>query len=141
MSAPVRSYRDLVVWQKAMDLVDRVEGIVARLTSFQRWWLGLQMLRAALSIASNIAEGHDDEHTRVYLRRLADAKGSTRETETQLLVLKRRQSINALGAELDSALQLTDEIGRMLRSLSARVRSSLPRSKVNRPARLRRRST
>src|SRR5437764_15463784 len=113
-----------------MDLVDEVEDIVARLTSFQRWWIGLQMLRAALSIASNIAEGHDDEHTRVYLRRLADAKGSTRETETQLLVLKRRQPRNGLGSEIDSALQLTDEIGRMLRTLSSRLRSSLPRSKL-----------
>jgi four helix bundle protein len=138
MSGAIRSYRDLVVWQKAMDLIDQVDCIVARLAVYQRWWIGQQMLRAALSIASNIAEGHDDEHTRVYLRRLADAKGSTRETETQLLVLKRRQSLSGLGAEIDSALELTSEVGRMLRSLSARVRSSLPRAKAKS---LRRRKT
>jgi four helix bundle protein len=134
MSGPVRSYRDLLVWQKAMDLVDQVDRIIARLPAYERWWIGQQMLRAALSIVSNIAEGHDDEHTMVYLRRLADAKGSTRETETQLLVLKRRQSRNGQGPEIDSALNLTAEIGRMLRSLSARVRSTLPRGETRRPA-------
>ena len=122
MPKPIQSYRDLVVWQKAMQLVDEVERLVELLTPFQRWWLGMQVLRAALSVASNIAEGHDAEYTQLYLRRLADARGSTRECETQVLAIGRRKNVQA--HETDLALDLTDEIGRMLRSLSAKLRAS-----------------
>jgi four helix bundle protein len=132
MSESLRSYRDLVVWQKAMCLVDEIDRIVELLMPFQRWWLGIEMLRTALSIASNIAEGHDADHLGLYLRRLADAKGSTRELETQVLVARRRKNVGA--HETDVALGLTDEIGRMLRSLGRRLQaSSKPRKRLQNP--------
>ena len=121
MAELIRSFQDLVVWQRSMDLIDDVERIVELLTPHQRWWLGTQMLRAALSIASNIAEGHDAEYPMLYLRRLSDARGSTRELHTQLLVTRRRK--NVAPKETEIALRYTDEIGRMLRSLSNRIRA------------------
>jgi four helix bundle protein len=93
-----------------------------RLTPLQRFWIGGQIYRAALSISSNIAEGHDHDYSAVYLRRLADAKGSTREVESQLLVIQRRKHIGA--NETKTALAMVDEIGRILRSLTSRVRRS-----------------
>jgi four helix bundle protein len=117
-----KSYRDLLVWQKAIELIDEIDRIFERLTPFQRFWIGGQIYRAAISISSNIAEGYDHDYSAIYLRRLADAKGSTRETESQLLVIQRRKNMGP--NETKTALAMVDEIGRMLRSLSARVRES-----------------
>jgi four helix bundle protein len=121
MAKRIRSFQDLVVWQRSMELIDEVERIVDLLTPQQRAWLGTQMLRAALSIASNIAEGHDAEYTMLYLRRLSDARGSTREVHTQLLVSRRRKNVPP--TETETALRYADEIGRMLRALSKQVRA------------------
>jgi four helix bundle protein len=112
----------LIVWQKAMDLIDVVDEIVMGFSAYQRFWLGGQMHRAALSIASNIAEGHGSDYNRLYLRRLSDAKGSTTELETQLLVVERRRFTSE--EKTDCALDLCDQVGRMLRSLSKKVRTS-----------------
>ncbi len=68
------------------------------------------------------AEGHDSDYTRVYLRNLSDAKGSAREVESDILVIRRRKYLPQ--SETDVALSLIDEIGRMLRSLSYEVRAS-----------------
>ena len=105
-----------------MQLIEEIDRIVEHLTPYQRWWIGIQIHRAALSIASNIAEGHDHDYRTVYLRHLADAKGSTREVETQLLVISRQK--NVVATETEVALGLVDEIGRMLRSLTWKVRAS-----------------
>jgi len=118
----INSYRDLVVWQRAMDLIDVVDDIVLGFTSYQRFWLGGQMNRAALSIACNIAEGHGSDYRRVYLRQLSDAKGSCTEVETQTLVTARRRY--APQEQTNRSLELCDEVGRMLRSLSRNVRNA-----------------
>jgi four helix bundle protein len=117
-----KSYRGLIVWQKAVELIDEIDRIVESLTPLQRCWIGAQIYRAALSISSNIAEGHDHDYSAVYLRRLADAKGSTREVESQLLIIQRRKNVDPTA--MTTALAMTDEIGRMLRTLSWRVRAS-----------------
>jgi four helix bundle protein len=83
--------------------------------------IGMQLHRAALSIVSNIAEGHDADYLRVYLRSLSDANGSTREAEAQILVIRRRKYVPE--NETNTALELVDEIGRMLRALSMQLRA------------------
>lgn len=123
MTKPIiQSYRDLIVWQKSMDLIDLVDDLVMGFTPYQRFWLGGQMHRAALSIACNIAEGHGSDYRRVYLRQLSDAKGSRIEVETQALVAARRRFAPAL--QTDNCLELCAEVGRMLRTLSRNVRSA-----------------
>jgi four helix bundle protein len=130
MALAIKSYRDLLVWQKGMDLVDVIDEIVTGFGSYQRFWLGSQMLRAALSIPSNIAEGHGSDYRSVYAHRLSDAKGSTTELETQVLVAVRR----GYGKEPyhTHALELCDEVGRMLRSLNRSVRAGIKPSGIHR---------
>jgi four helix bundle protein len=118
----VKIYRDLIVWQKSMDLIDVVDDIVFCFTPYQKFWLGGQMHRAALSIACNIAEGHGSDYRGVYLRQLSDAKASCTELETQTLVTARRRFTPE--AQTNRSLALCDEVGRMLRSLSRNVRKA-----------------
>ena len=127
MSKTIRSYRDLLVWQKGMELIDEVDSIIEELDSFRKWSIGMQMYRAAVSIVLNIAEGHDHDYSGVYLRNLSDARGSTREVECAMLVIRRRKYLP--DAKLLTAFKLLDEIGPMLRSLRQRIRVSAARSR------------
>jgi four helix bundle protein len=119
----IRSYRDLIVWQKAMRLVAGVYELARKLPKSRDHGLGGQMRRAALSVASNIAEGHGREHLRDYLRHLSIAKGSLSELETQLLTARAVASISA--REVEPLLAICDEIGRMLTVLSRTLKRKL----------------
>jgi len=123
MTKPIiKSYRDLIVWQKSMDLIDVVDDIVVGFTPYQRFWVGGQMHRAAFSISCNIAEGHGSDYRGVYLRQLSDAKASCTELETQTLVTMRRRF--APEPQTNRSLELCDEVGRMLYSLGRKVRNA-----------------
>jgi four helix bundle protein len=92
--------------------------------------LGSQMRRAALSVASNIAEGHGRDHLRDYLRHLSIAKGSLAELETQLLTARTVTGLPP--AEIDQLLALCDEISRMLNVLSRKLELKLPAERPSR---------
>ena len=115
----IRSFRDLIVWQKAMDLACEVPDIARQLPRFEAFSLGNQILRSVISVPSNIAEGHGRRSRGEYLRFIAIANGSLRELETLLLLAARRR----LGdpARLDRALSLVSEVGRMLTVLHQRL--------------------
>jgi len=72
----VRSYRDLVVWQRAMDLVESGYRLTGRFPREELYGLTSQLRRALVSVASNIAEGHNSLSTAVYLRHVSVALGS-----------------------------------------------------------------
>jgi len=113
--AAVRSYRDLVVWQKAMALVSAVYEVTSRFPDCERFGLTLQIQRAAVSIPSNIAEGQGRLAGKEFRRFLGVARGSLKELETQLLI-----SVNlsyASKGDVDACLGLADEVGRMLNGL------------------------
>ena len=80
----IKSHRDLLVWQKAMDMTVQVYAICKMLPKEETYGLISQMTRAAASVAANIAEGHARGSTREYTHFLAIAKGSLMETETFL---------------------------------------------------------
>ena len=80
----IQSYRDLVVWQKAMSLAKDVEELAARLAAQHRYELASQMRRASYSIPSNIAEGSARKGTRDYRKFLDTAWGSLAEAQTAL---------------------------------------------------------
>jgi four helix bundle protein len=82
----IRSYKDLLVWQKAMTLVKEVYLLTAKFPADERFGLTAQMRRAAVSVPSNIAEGHARQGSKEYLQFLSHAGGSLAELETQTLL-------------------------------------------------------
>lgn len=116
---PIKSYKDLIVWQKAVDLVDVVYKIVFFLPKQEQYILVSQMLRAAISIASNIAEGHRRNHKAEYIQFLSIALASAAELETQLIITKRQYpQINYEKAEI-----LVEEVQKMLYVLIFKIKN------------------
>ena len=79
----VQSFQDLIIWQKAMDLVIEVYNLVKELPKEEQYALSDQMRRAAVSIPSNIAEGQSRNSTKEFIQFLSVAKGSNAELQTQ----------------------------------------------------------
>ena len=79
----VQSFQDLIVWQKATDLVIEVYNLVKELPKEEQYALSDQMRRAAVSIPSNIAEGQSRNSTKEFIQFLSVAKGSNAELQTQ----------------------------------------------------------
>lgn len=115
----VQSFKDLIVWQKSMDLVKEIYCICQSLPLEERFALSLQMRRAAVSIPSNIAEGQQRKSTKGFVNFLSIARGSNAELQTQLYLC---QSLKFLRIhQVENALKLTDEIGKMLNALIERL--------------------
>lgn len=108
-------YQDLIVWQKAMDLVVNVYGLVKLLPREEMFSLSDQMKRAAVSIPSNIAEGQSRHSSKEFVHFLYISKGSVSELETQLLLCVRLEYMTT--SEIKKAIALCGEIGKMLNAL------------------------
>ncbi len=116
-----RRYQDLAVWVKAMQLVELCYGVSSRLPPAERYELARQIRRSAVSIPSNIAEGHGRLHRADFAHHLSVASGSLRELETQLLIAVRLAYVPS--EDLGAILDLVDEVGRMISGLIRAVRS------------------
>ncbi len=120
MENKVKSYKDLIVWQKSMDLVIEIYKLVKKLPKEETYSLSDQMRRAVVSIPSNIAEGYTRKSTNEYLNFLSIANGSCTELETQLLICER---INYLSeADTEKAFVLIDEIGAIIYHIMTKLR-------------------
>jgi four helix bundle protein len=116
------SYRELVVWQKAMHLAKEAYRVTKALPKAEEYRLTSQLLRAAASVPTNIAEGHARGTRKDYAYFVSIARGSLAETETILLLLV---DVELLTHEhFQPALALCSEIGRMLNRLHERLRST-----------------
>ena len=122
----VESYRDLTVWQRAIELVELVYKLAAKLPREEKYGLISQLQRAAISIPSNIAEGHARESTKEYLRYLLIARGSMAELETQLLLCVRLGLLT--GSDIAEASAVSDEVGKMIRGLQRSLNEKLRNS-------------
>ena len=109
------SYRNLLVWQKAMQLVIAVYKLICLLPQEERFGLADQMRRSAVSIPSNIAEGQARNAQRDFVRFLYIAQGSKAELETQLEICVQLGYLTA--GQVIPVFQLCDEIGKMCRAL------------------------
>ncbi len=109
------SYQDLIVWQKALDLVTDAYRWTEPFPKHELYGLTSQMRRAAVSVVSNIAEGQARDSKPDFRRFLATARGSLVELETQLRVSSNLRYLNA--KQLREALERTDEINRLLNGL------------------------
>jgi len=109
---PLQTYKELKVWQKAIDLVEQVYLLTKELPNDEKFGLVSQMRRAAVSVPANIAEGYGRTHRGDYLRHLSVARGSLLELETHLVMAGR---LRFAGEERVAALgQRIQEVDRML---------------------------
>jgi len=115
MNLEISSYRDLRVWQLAMDLVVDCYRTVKLFPRHEQFGLTSQLQRAAVSIPANIAEGHGRAYTKEYLRHIAIARGSLVELETHLIIAERLNYCDKI--KLEELLEKTGSIGRMLTNL------------------------
>ena len=112
----VRHYSELIVWQKAMDLVVLVYEATESFPSKERYGLTNQLRRAAVSVPSNIAEGQGRSTSRDFLRCLSIAAGSLQELETQLIIASR---LNYLDESFRPGLfASTKEVARLINGLT-----------------------
>ncbi len=108
----IKSYKDLIVWQKGYELVKQVYIISAKLPKSEVFALQSQMRRSAISIVSNIAEGSSRKTRKDYCQFIHIAYGSASELETQLFLCKDLYNIL-----IDSELALITEVSKMLRAI------------------------
>jgi four helix bundle protein len=111
----MKSYQDLEVWQKAMDLVVLCYKITEKFPKNETYGLASQLQRAAISIPANIAEGRHRQHSKEFLQHLSIAYASLAELETHVQIAGRLDYINQ--DQIDDLLNKTAELGRMLNGL------------------------
>jgi four helix bundle protein len=132
--ARTASYRDLIVWQKAMDGLDAVYDAAEGWRQPERFRLTDQLLRAALSVPANIAEGKGRRGPKEFLRHLSIASGSLCEAETCLIAARRRTYLGE--SDLALLLVMSEEIGRMMQgmmtSLESRIEQQAPPRRIQR---------
>ncbi len=118
----IQSHRDLIVWQKAMDLTVGIYTLTKRFPKEEAYRLTSQLTRAAASVPANIAEGHARGSANQYSHSLAIAKGSLMETETFLTLAVRLSYLTQ--DEAQPAHRLITEISKMLTALRGRLQGT-----------------
>ena len=108
----VRSYEQLHVWQRSIELVEECYRLCALLPTSERFELSAQLRRASVSIPANISEGHARLHRGDFVRHLSFARGSVAEVNTLLIIIGRLGLLHQ--ERLRLAHQLADEVSRML---------------------------
>lgn len=118
----VTTYKELIAWQRAMDLCVSVYQLTKTFPDSERYGLISQMRRAVVSVASNIAEGQGRGPGADFARFLGMAMGGVQEIETQLLVAQRLNIVTEQAAE--PTFKLLDETGKLIRGLRKSVTSN-----------------
>jgi four helix bundle protein len=125
---PINSFRDLRVWQLGMDLVERIYRVTEQFPTKEVYGLTSQMRRSAISIPSNIAEGHTREHSKEYLNNVSMAQASLAELQTQVEIAGR---LNYLRSEemhqvLEEAATLSKQLYALRNALARRLQPLTP---------------
>ncbi len=119
----VQSYRDLIAWQRGVDLVEGIYRATQNWPREETYSLTDQVRRAAVSVPANIAEGHGRHSTKEFLQHLGIASGSLCEAETHLVIANRLQYVSP--DDLEALLEQTAEVGRLLHGLKRSLRALL----------------
>lgn len=122
MANEVRSYKDLVAWQKSMDLVSAVYRASQGFPKEEIFGLVSQIRRSAVSVPSNIAEGHARTSRKEFQYFLSNARGSLAELETQLTIAHQLAYIDETG--INQLLDRLGEVGRILNGLLTALKRS-----------------
>ncbi len=113
-----RSYKDLTVWQKSIELVAELYKITDKFPKSEAYGLSTQMRRAAVAIPSNIAEGQKRGHQKEFLQFLYVAYGSGAELETQIEICKRLNKLK----DLDYS-EVEDELNQVMKMMNGLISS------------------
>ena len=119
----LKSHKELVVWQKSMDLVVLIYELTSKFPKSELFGITSQMRRASVSIPSNIAEGWGRKSSKEYQQFMSIAYGSTLELETQLILSKRLKLAEEQDFEKAEAVLL--EVLKMLNSMTNKSRRQL----------------
>ncbi|MBI3666662.1 MAG: four helix bundle protein [Acidobacteria bacterium] len=118
----IRGFRDLRVWQQSVEFVEEVYRLSEGFPKSELYGLTNQLRRAAVSVPSNIAEGHAKEHTKEYLNHISIAQGSLAEIETQLEIAARLEylSVERLAFSLEHLTSLRKQLYSLRNALSGK---------------------
>jgi four helix bundle protein len=119
----IRSYRDLIVWQKSMQLVTEIYLLAKNFPKEEIYGLTSQIKRAVISVPSNIAEGQGRDSTREFIHHLSIAYGSLMEVETQLQIAVNLNFVEQM--KINEIYTRTSEIGRLINGLSRSLQNKL----------------
>jgi len=111
----VKSYKDLLIWQKGIELTEKVYQLVKSFPNEELYALTSQIKRCTISIPSNIAEGYGRKSTKNYIQFLRISRGSLFELETQLIIANKLNYITDKEIS-DTIFNLIAEEGKMLNS-------------------------
>lgn len=117
----VTSYKELIVWKKAMELVRGIYAITEQFSKDEIYGLSSQMQRAAVAIPSNIAEGYLRGHRKEYVQFLSVSLASSAELETQILICKSLNKFNNL--DFSKSESLLTEVMKMLFVMIRRMKN------------------
>jgi len=120
----IKSYRDLIVWQKSMTLAVETYQLTRRLPTREQFGIASQLRRASVSIPANLAEGHARGSRGDFRRHVSVARGSLAEVETHLELTRRIGLITR--KETATVESLAAEVGRMLSALLRRLKQPAP---------------
>ena len=121
----MKNYRDLKVWQFGMDLAIDICRLMESFPKYEQYGICSQLRRCAVSIPSNIAEGHQRDSTKEFLHYLSITRGSLAELETQIVIAQRLDYLTS--EKTQHLLSQMDELSRMLQGLQAALRRKLPK--------------
>ena len=113
--ATISSYRDLIVWQRSMDLATACYQTTKMFPSGEAFGLTAQIPRAAASVPANIGEGYGRQSKGAYVQSLRVSQGSLKELETHVLLAHRVEMLDRKSS--DDILAMSEEVGKLLRSL------------------------
>lgn len=122
----ITSYKDLIAWQKAVELVTSIHGMTMSFPSEERFALTSQLNRATVSVSTNIAEGWGRESSKNYLHFLRIARGSIMEVETLLIISKNLKYISE--EEFNRYMADAEEVGKILQGLIKSIHQKITRT-------------
>jgi four helix bundle protein len=121
----IQDFRDLVVWQRSIDLAEEVYKVTRRFPKEELFGMTAQVRKSSVSVSSNIAEGSGRATTKDLLNFLSTARGSLRETQSLLILSQRLRFLTQ--AQLQRAFELIQETGKMLTSLRRKLKNRKPK--------------
>ncbi len=123
-----RHYKDLIAWQKSMDMVSALYDATEAFPKRETYSLADQTRRAAVSVPSNIAEGQAHYTSREFRHFLRRSRGSLAELETQIMIARQRNYLS--DSQTEDLLKRTDEVSRILSGLITSLEQQIPASTI-----------